>query len=51
MLRLIAQDNSLKQISLELKISVKTVDSHKVAIMTKFDIHSLVGLTLYAIKP
>ena len=47
---LIAQDNSLKQIALELNLSLKTVESHKAAIMKKLDIYSSVGLTRYAIK-
>jgi DNA-binding CsgD family transcriptional regulator len=47
---LIAQDNPLKKIALDLNISVKTVESHKAAIMEKLNIHSSVGLTRYAIK-
>ena len=49
-LLLIAQDNALKQIAIELNISPKTVESHKAAIMKKLNIYSLVGLTRYAIK-
>lgn len=47
---LIAEDNTLKQIAMELDISVKTVESHKASIMKKLNIYSLVGLTRYAIK-
>ena len=47
---LIAQDNSLKQIALEWNISLKTVESHKAAIMRKLNIYTSVGLTRYAIK-
>ncbi len=47
---LLAEDNSLKQIALELSISVKTVESHKAAIMRKLNIYSSVGLTRYAIQ-
>jgi DNA-binding NarL/FixJ family response regulator len=47
---LIAQDNALKQIAMELNISLKTVESHKAAIMKKLNTYSLVGLTRYAIK-
>ncbi len=48
-LLMIAQDNSVKQISLKLRLSVKTVESHRAAIMRKLQIHSAVGLTRYAI--
>ncbi len=47
---LIAEDYSLKGIALKLNISVKTVESHKAAIMEKLNIHSSVGLARYAIK-
>jgi len=47
---LIAEDHSLKDIALKLKISVKTVESHKATIMKKLNIYSSVGLTRYAIK-
>ena len=47
---LVAEDNSLKQVALKLNISVKTVESHKAAIMRKLRIYSSVGLTRYAIQ-
>jgi DNA-binding NarL/FixJ family response regulator len=47
---LIAEDYSLKDIALKLSISVKTVESHKAAVMKKLNIYSIVGLTRYAIK-
>lgn len=47
---MIAQDHSLKSIALKLKISVKTVESHKAAIMRKLNIYSSVGLARYAIR-
>lgn len=47
---LMAEDNSLKQIAKKLNISVKTVESHRAAIMRKLNIYSSVGLTRYAIQ-
>jgi DNA-binding NarL/FixJ family response regulator len=49
-LQLIAEGKSNKQISHELKMSVKTVDSHRRNLMVKLDIHETAGLVRYAIR-
>jgi two-component system, NarL family, response regulator NreC len=49
-LQLIAEGKTNKEISLELGMSVKTVDSHRQNLMTKLDIHETAGLVRYAIK-
>ncbi len=49
-LQLIAEGKSNKQISLELGMSVKTVDSHRRNLMVKLDIHETAGLVRYAIR-
>jgi DNA-binding NarL/FixJ family response regulator len=49
-LKLIAEGNSLKQIALVLKISVKTVESHRMLLAGHLDIHDTAGLVRYAIK-
>jgi DNA-binding NarL/FixJ family response regulator len=49
-LQLIAEGKSNKQISRELEMSVKTVDSHRRNLMVKLDIHETAGLVRYAIR-
>jgi DNA-binding NarL/FixJ family response regulator len=49
-LQLIAEGKSNKEISRELEMSVKTVDSHRRNLMVKLDIHETAGLVRYAIR-
>jgi two-component system response regulator NreC len=49
-LQLIAEGNSIPQISTLLCISKKTVEAHKTHIMEKLNIHDKVGLIKYAIR-
>jgi DNA-binding NarL/FixJ family response regulator len=49
-LQLFAEGRSTKQIALHLLLSVKTVETHRMQIMKKLDIHSIAGLTKYAIQ-
>ena len=49
-LQLIAEGNSVPQISSLLCISKKTVEAHKTHIMEKLNIHDKVGLIKYAIR-
>ncbi len=49
-LMLIAEGNSTKQIALILKISVKTVETHRMLLTDRLDIHHTAGLVRYAIK-
>ena len=49
-LQLITEGLSNKDISLQLDISVKTVEKHREHIMTKLDIHDVAGLTRYALS-
>lgn len=49
-LQLIAEGKSNKQVSQELGMSVKTVDSHRRNLMLKLDIHETAGLVRYAIR-
>ena len=49
-LRLIAEGNSLREISRLLHISIKTVESHKAHIMEKLSLRSIAELTQYAIR-
>jgi len=49
-LKLIAEGNSTKQIALTLKISVKTVETHRMRLTDRLDIHDTAGLVRYAIK-
>ena len=49
-LQLIAEGKSTKQIALVLKISVKTVESHRTLLTDRLNIHHTAGLVRYAIK-
>jgi DNA-binding NarL/FixJ family response regulator len=49
-LKLIAEGKSTKQIALALKISVKTVETHRTLLTDRLDIHHTAGLVRYAIK-
>ncbi len=49
-LQLTAEGNSTKQIALRLSISVKTVETHRMLLMERLDIHHTPGLVHYAIK-
>ncbi len=49
-LQLLAEGHSARQISLKLHLSVKTVETHRRNIMEKLNVHSLAGLTKYAVR-
>jgi DNA-binding NarL/FixJ family response regulator len=48
--QLLAEGNSNKQIARTLDLSVKTVETHRAAIMRKLDLHSLADLVRFAIR-
>lgn len=49
-LQLIAEGHGTKAIAARLGISAKTVGTHREHIMAKLDVHSVAGLTKYAIR-
>ena len=49
-LQLIAQSKTTKQIALELNISVKTVECHRMQLMNRLEIHDIPGLVRFAIR-
>ncbi|MCX5866526.1 MAG: response regulator transcription factor [Proteobacteria bacterium] len=49
-LKLLAEGYSVKEISANLKLSIKTVDAHKNNLMKKLDIHDRTHLVRYAIR-
>jgi DNA-binding NarL/FixJ family response regulator len=49
-LQLIAEGNSSAEVAEVLHISVRTVDTHRHNIMNKLEIHSIAGLTKFAIR-
>ncbi len=49
-LQLIAEGHSTKGIAHRLHLNVKTVGSHRERLMAKLDIHSIAGLTKYAVR-
>lgn len=49
-LRLIAEGKTTRQIAATLGLSVKTVESHRVLLMSRLGIHHVPGLVKYALK-
>ncbi len=49
-LQLTAEGMSTREIAAQLKVSVKTVESHRAKIMEKLDVHSIAELTKYAVR-
>lgn len=49
-LQMVADGASSKEIAYQLKLSVKTVDTHRRQVMEKLRIYSVAGLTHYAIR-
>ena len=49
-LKLIAEGMTTKQVAMELEISVKTVESHRAALMMRVGVHDVAGLVRYAVK-
>lgn len=49
-LKLIAERKTTKQAALELGISVKTIESHRAALMKRIGVHDVPGLVRYAVK-
>jgi DNA-binding NarL/FixJ family response regulator len=48
--QLIAEGCTTKEIADKLKVSVKTVDTHRTQLMERLDIHDIAGLVRYAIR-
>ncbi len=49
-MQLIAEGKSSAEVAQVLHISIRTVDTHRHNIMEKLDIHSIAGLTKFAIR-
>jgi DNA-binding NarL/FixJ family response regulator len=49
-LRLVAEGHRTREIAVRLKLSVKTVESHRGEIMKRLEIHDVVGLVRYAMR-
>jgi DNA-binding NarL/FixJ family response regulator len=49
-LHLIAEGKNTKEIASVLEVSVKTVESHRLQLMARLDIHDVAGLVRYAIR-
>ncbi|MFQ5674326.1 MAG: response regulator [bacterium] len=49
-LQLIAEGKSTKEVAATLHVSVKTIETHRQKIMQKLNIHSVAGLTRFAIR-
>lgn len=49
-LQLLAEGKSTKAMAFLLQLSVKTVETHRAAIMDRLDIHDLAGLVIYAVR-
>jgi DNA-binding NarL/FixJ family response regulator len=49
-LQLIAEGSSTREIAAALGLSVKTVETHRAALMERLDIHDIAGLVMYAAR-
>jgi DNA-binding NarL/FixJ family response regulator len=49
-LQLIAEGNTTKEIAKKLHISIKTVETHRMQLMDRLDIHDIAGLVRYAVR-
>ncbi len=49
-IQLLAEGKTSKEVAVALKLSVKTAETHRTNLMRKLDLHSVAGLTLYAIR-
>jgi DNA-binding NarL/FixJ family response regulator len=49
-LRCLAEGKTNKEIASELSISAKTVETHRAQLMDKLNIHTVAGLTKFAIR-
>ena len=49
-LQMIAEGKSTKQIAYQLNVSIKTIETHRAALMERLDIHDVAGLVLYAVR-
>jgi DNA-binding NarL/FixJ family response regulator len=49
-LRMVAEGHRTREIAIRLKLSVKTVESHRGEIMKRLQIHDVVGLVRYAMR-
>ena len=49
-LSMIAAGHNTKEIAYQLKVSIKTVETHRAQLMDRLDIHDIAGLVRYAIR-
>jgi DNA-binding NarL/FixJ family response regulator len=49
-LQLVAEGNSTKEIARKLHVSVKTVETHRLQLMERLDIHDIASLVRYALR-
>lgn len=49
-LQLVAEGQSTKEIAFALKVSVKTIESFRLKLMSKLNLHSVAALTKYAVR-
>jgi DNA-binding NarL/FixJ family response regulator len=49
-LQMVAEGKSTREIAAALAVSVKTVETHRAAIMDRLDIHDIAGLVMYAAR-
>jgi len=49
-IQLLAEGKSTKEVATTLNLSVKTAETHRTNLMRKLDLHSVVDVTLYAVR-
>ena len=49
-LQMIAEGRPTREVAFALKVSVKTIETHRAALMARLGIHDLAGLVIYAVR-
>lgn len=49
-LQMVAEGHPTKEIAFRMKVSVKTIETHRAALMARLGIHDLAGLVIYAVR-
>ena len=49
-LQMIAEGNTTKEIAITLHLGVKTIESHRMQLMHRLDIHDIAGLVRFAMR-
>ena len=48
--RMLVEEKTIKEIAAELQLSIKTIHVHREHLMEKLGVHTIAGLTKYAVR-